>query len=147
MSGGNLERRGSLWDEIAHGKDDKIEAINISAKTVKEAKEVEEEDDCTLRFEKPFYKMPGSIIRHYMKEFWLDGASNALTLLANVIGTTIIYIMIAQFDDALLQASYGLSMSYFFFIFIALTESSYEITSLTISKAHGAKQFSLLTTY
>lgn len=147
MSGGSLERKGSLWDEIHHGKDDKNEAVSMRAKPVKEVTNEAEEEDCTIRFEKPFYKMDGKTIRHYMKEFWLDGASNAITLLANVIGTTMIYVMIAQFDDALLQASYGLSMSYFFFIFIALNESSYEITSLTISKAHGAKQYSFLTTY
>ena len=82
-----------------------------------------------------------------MKGFWLDGVSNAITLLANVIGTTIIYIFISQFDDSTLQASYGLSMSYFFFIFIALTDSSYEITSLTISKSYGSRKYAFLTTY
>lgn len=141
----SVEKKNSLWDEINHGKDDKIVQMHFAAKSVDIIKE--QDHTSIFRFEKPFYKESCKTLSHFMKGFWLDGLSNAITLLANVIGTTIIYIFISRFDDATLQASYGLSMSYFFFIFIALNESSYEITSLTISKAHGSSKFELLTTY
>ena len=82
-----------------------------------------------------------------MKSFWIDGLSNTIAMIAGQIGTTIIFNLISKSEDTTLMASLGLSMSYYFFIFVALKVSLYELTSLTISKAHGSKKYSLLTTY
>lgn len=56
------------------------------------------------------------------------------------------YIFIARWDDPLLQASFGLAMSFFFFIFQSLNEAIFEVTGLSLSLAKGKGRFEYMTT-
>jgi hypothetical protein len=56
------------------------------------------------------------------------------------------YVFIARWDDPLLQASFGLAMSFFFFIFQSLNEAIFEVTGLSLSLAKGKGRFDYMTT-
>lgn len=93
-------------------------------------------------FSQPFYKI--KISKKYMQEFFefifrafllaINSSSSYITLF-------ICYFYLGQLEDPVLEASFGLGVSYYGFLCLSFLLGTYEITSILCSKAYGSGKF------
>lgn len=94
----------------------------------------------SIPFTKPFWKMKLSLV---LKEIWffvIQGLSCALNNACSLIVVFINFIYIGWLEDPLLQASFGLGVSYFMFLYFSLCLACAEVTGIECARHFGLKQ-------
>ena len=92
----------------------------------------------------PFWKMP---FKQNLSETWKFlkfGLSMALSNSVNIVAILIIFIYIGKEGDPILQASFGLGVSYFSFFFLPLCLACYEVTAIQCAKWYGNENFYMM---
>ena len=92
----------------------------------------------------PFWQMPFKQVMAETLYFLKFGFSMALNNSSNVVIQLICFIYIGQLDDATLEASMGLAVSYFSFFFLALCLACYEVTGIQCAKWYGNRNFYMM---
>ena len=92
-------------------------------------------------WDKPFWKIPKHIV---LKEAWIffkQSFALVLSMAANVFIILINFIYIGFLEDELILASFGLGVSYIFFMFLSINLSSFEVLGIYASRNYGALDY------
>ena len=89
----------------------------------------------------PFWRMPCKQIWKEIGYFFKFGLSMSLNNSANVLVIFINFLYIGAEGDPVLQASFGLGVSYFSFFYFSLCLACYEVTGIQCGKWFGKKDY------
>jgi hypothetical protein len=94
----------------------------------------------------PFYKMPLTLLLKEIGRYLIFGFSMAINNAGNIIVIFMNFHYIGALQDPLLEASFGLGVSYFSFFFWSLCLGCFEITGIQCAKFYGKKDFVRMST-
>jgi Na+-driven multidrug efflux pump len=89
-----------------------------------------------MAFKVPFTKMPRNLLWREIGKFMIEGLACALNNSCNIVVIFVNFIFIGMLGDPLVEASFGLGVSYFMFLFMSLNLGCFEVTG--IECAHWA---------
>ena len=92
-------------------------------------------------FSQPWYKLSASVIIKEAINFYSESLALVLSMAANVFIFFINIAYIGSLGDELLLASFGLGVSYIFFMFLSLNLSCFEVQGIFSAKNFGARNF------
>jgi hypothetical protein len=96
----------------------------------------------------PFDKLPWRMsVEEFLSEAWnwlSTGLALALNNSANQIIVLVNFLMIGRLNDPLLQASFGLGISYWYYMSMILNIATYEVTGIQCSKFFGRRDFEMM---
>ena len=92
-------------------------------------------------FSQPWYKLSASVIIKEAINFYSESLALVLSMAANVFIFFINIAYIGSLGNELLLASFGLGVSYIFFMFLSLNLSCFEVQGIFSAKNFGAKNF------
>lgn len=82
--------------------------------------------------------MPMKLIIQEIIKYLIVGISLAINNAANVMVILTNFIYIGRLEDPLIQASFGLGVSYYMFLFMSLNLGCYEVTGIQCAKIYGS---------
>jgi len=91
-------------------------------------------------FHVPFWRMPSKLLWIEIRDFLSKGLFCALNNSCNVVVILINFIFIGYLEDPLIQASFGLGVSYFMFLYMSLNLAAFEVTGIECGKMFGIKK-------
>lgn len=102
----------------------------------------------TGTFIAPFYSKQTNpkLLSRYVLSYIQDSISQSQPFLQNLITSTILFMYIGRLDHPFIQACIGISLTCYFFIYIAGTGANYEVLGIQCSKIFGGQKHSQLTT-
>jgi len=88
-------------------------------------------------FRVPFTRMAWRPLMKEIGKFLLDGFACALNNSCNIVVIFVNFIYIGMLGDPLLEASFGLGVSYFMFLFMSLNLGCFEVTGIDCAQVWG----------